>query len=220
MNAMKYKKSLIIPIINNCTGADAIAKELFQKGVHTLIDTVNWGSEYPLKPLSTAALGHDGLKLYILFTINATETRAMVTDDLGPVADDTCFEIFVKHPGNPRYWNFEFNTLGKANISSRIERKNATCFTPSELAMIERYGSTTAPHSTTITNNKECHWLLVSIDLSLIGLDRITHPTLLEGNIYSCASAINNPYYLSWSPIYTEKPDFHRPEFFGYMILE
>ncbi|MBO7233161.1 MAG: hypothetical protein J6V16_08435, partial [Bacteroidales bacterium] len=23
------------------------------------------------------------------------------------------------------------------------------------------------------------------------------------------------PHYLSWQPINTEKPDFHRPEFFG-----
>ncbi|MDE6449753.1 MAG: hypothetical protein K2L41_06690, partial [Muribaculaceae bacterium] len=38
--------------------------------------------------------------------------------------------------------------------------------------------------------------------------------------LYSCASAIESPYYLSWSPIDTPRPDFHRPEFFGYLILQ
>ena len=28
-----------------------------------------------------------------------------------------------------------------------------------------------------------------------------------------------HPHYLSWSPIGTEKPDFHRPEFFGELVL-
>src|SRR5206468_10962581 len=34
-------------------------------------------------------------------------------------------------------------------------------------------------------------------------------------NFYKCGDAMPEPHYLSWSPINTPEPDFHRPEFFG-----
>jgi hypothetical protein len=36
----------------------------------------------------------------------------------------------------------------------------------------------------------------------------------LRGNLYKCADKSKTPHYLSAFPIETEKPDFHRPEFF------
>jgi hypothetical protein len=36
----------------------------------------------------------------------------------------------------------------------------------------------------------------------------------LRGNLYKCADKSKTPHYLSAFPVETEKPDFHRPEFF------
>ena len=33
-------------------------------------------------------------------------------------------------------------------------------------------------------------------------------------NLYKCGDNLSHPHFLSWRPIATEKPDFHRPEFF------
>ena len=33
--------------------------------------------------------------------------------------------------------------------------------------------------------------------------------------IIKCGDDLTVPHFLSWNPIKTEKPDFHRPEFFG-----
>ena len=213
-------KALIIPRIDSLETMtqQEIADNLFNGGAHILINESNWSAEYPTAPVSTAMIAHSGLSLYIMFTARVDEVRAMVTENLGPVADDNCFEFFVKIPGCDRYWNFEFNTLGVANVSSRITRKSPERFTPDKLKQIARYPSTVHP---TPAIHGECDlWLIVSIPLSLIGLDNISCPTLLMGNLYSCAAALEHPYYLSWNPIMTDKPDFHRPEYFGYLILE
>ncbi|MDE6498583.1 MAG: hypothetical protein K2L21_07985, partial [Muribaculaceae bacterium] len=62
--------------------------------------------------------------------------------------------------------------------------------------------------------------LLTSIPLELIGVRYEGTPVEMRANFYKCASATSQPHFLSWNPIATTKPDFHRPEFFGTLILE
>ena len=38
---------------------------------------------------------------------------------------------------------------------------------------------------------------------------------VLKANFYKCGDKLSVPHYLSWNPVTTEKPDFHRPEYFG-----
>jgi hypothetical protein len=40
-------------------------------------------------------------------------------------------------------------------------------------------------------------------------------PEKIMGNFYKCADDTAFKHYLSWNPILTPNPDFHRPEFFG-----
>ena len=39
-------------------------------------------------------------------------------------------------------------------------------------------------------------------------------------NLYKCGYNLSHPHFLSWRPIRTEKPYFHRPEFFGEVTFE
>ena len=55
--------------------------------------------------------------------------------------------------------------------------------------------------------------------MSLIGIEYNNSPIETMGNFYKCASGSSQPHYLSWNPINTEKPDFHRPDFFGKIIF-
>ena len=61
--------------------------------------------------------------------------------------------------------------------------------------------------------------LTVEIPFKLIGIDPENIPLKLTGNFYKCADDTESKHYVSWSPVETEKPDFHRPEFFGELIL-
>ena len=44
-----------------------------------------------------------------------------------------------------------------------------------------------------------------------------THTDTMYANIYKCG---NKKHYASYYPVKTEKPDYHRPEFFGKFVLE
>jgi hypothetical protein len=50
----------------------------------------------------------------------------------------------------------------------------------------------------------------------LSGFDGMT----ATGNVYKCGDNLPVPHFISWNPITTENPDFHRPDFFGQMKFE
>ena len=60
----------------------------------------------------------------------------------------------------------------------------------------------------------------VVIPFELIGVDPGNLPHSIRANFYKCGDKTAHPHYLSWSPIDTPKPDFHRPEFFGELLLK
>ena len=39
-------------------------------------------------------------------------------------------------------------------------------------------------------------------------------------NLYKCGDDLSCPHYLSWRPVGTPAPDFHRPEFFEPVFFE
>ena len=53
-----------------------------------------------------------------------------------------------------------------------------------------------------------------------MGIDPKHLPEKIVGNFYKCADGTDSMHFVSWSPIPTAKPDFHRPEFFGILIFE
>ena len=57
--------------------------------------------------------------------------------------------------------------------------------------------------------------LTVKIPLNLMGLDPENLPDKIRANFYKCADDTDSMHFVSWSPIETENPDFHRPDFFG-----
>ena len=65
--------------------------------------------------------------------------------------------------------------------------------------------------------------LVLSIPLELVeklwGV-KANSGTWFRANFYSCGDETPLPHYASWNPVETESPDFHRPEFFGNVIIE
>ena len=39
-------------------------------------------------------------------------------------------------------------------------------------------------------------------------------------NFYKCGEETSEPHYVTWNPIGSENPDYHRPEFFGKVLFE
>jgi hypothetical protein len=48
---------------------------------------------------------------------------------------------------------------------------------------------------------------------------RLEAGATLCANFYKCGDELSVPHYISWAPIEAEKPNFHRPDCFGKMVL-
>ncbi|MBQ1647521.1 MAG: hypothetical protein II047_03470, partial [Bacteroidales bacterium] len=40
-----------------------------------------------------------------------------------------------------------------------------------------------------------------------------------RANFYKCGDGLTVPHFVTWAPIATEKPDYHRPEFFADLLF-
>jgi len=214
-------KTLRVPYIAEPDGDAVQVRKLIEaKGIETPIDVVNWRDTYPDCPVSKAVLAHSRDAIYILFEAYESTVRAVVDCDLGPVSSDSCFEFFVEPvPETHRYWNFEFNAIGRLNASHRVSRPEPTRFNAAMLAAVDRISSLgERPFD---ERKVATPWILtVRIPFALLGVRYEGTPLTMRGNMYKCASGKATPHYLSWSPIGTRTPDFHCPEFFGTLVFE
>ena len=61
-----------------------------------------------------------------------------------------------------------------------------------------------------------------SIIEALYGIDRkkFTSGYVFYGNFYKCGDETDCVHYGAWNEVEVDSPDFHRPEFFGRLIIE
>ncbi len=179
----------------------------------------NWESLYPYQPISVFTMAYSDKYIYVDFFVRGNYLKATIYTNNSPVSEDSCVEFFVKLPDSAEYWNFEFNCIGVVNASHRETRENPIRLTDSQIDTIKRYASCgTRPFQ---EMEGLFAWnLMVAIPFELLGItspDMI--PDYIDGNLYKCGSKTSSAHYLSWSPIDSEKPNFHCPEFFGRIEL-
>lgn len=213
-------KTLRIPRIerlDSLSDSLDIRATLDESGVSTLVDVVNW-QQFPAVPHTTLRAAYSSTGLYLDFEVENDYVGAENTENQSPVSKDECVEAFLQPQVDGEYWNFEFNCIGAINASHRLVRPEPVRLTADELALVRRDATLgSAPFA---ERQGDFRWrLLIVIPWSLMAVTPI-EGTVVRGNFYKCASASQRPHYLSWNPIATEKPDYHRPEFFGALILD
>ncbi len=135
-----------------------------------------------------------------------------------PVYTDSCLEVFLMPVENDkRYINFEVNKNGV--YLSEIGTCRADRVFISTLTDIEPTIETME-----ITENGKTAWgyeiiIPESLISALYGVDYHITESTVKGNFYKCAELSKNPHFGTFFPVETEKPDFHRPEFFGKIEL-
>lgn len=171
-----------------------------------VIDTLNWKEQYPAAPEAKFTLAHTDEMLYVRFEVKGEVPLATKTQDLEPVNEDACVEMFIGDKDNTHYWNFEFNAAGVCNASHRKERKvDVVRLNAEQLQSIKRFPVQLCA----------AHWsLLVGIPFALIDLD-LAHEHARRANLYKCGDKTPMKHYASWNSIEAPAPAFHLPEFFG-----
>jgi hypothetical protein len=179
------------------------------------IDTLNWkGYEY--MPLTEFAIAWSGKEIFLKYWIRESWLLAEKTEDNQNVYEDSCVEFFVS-PGNDGiYYNFEFNAIGTCLMGNGTGRADTKRVDPAIISQIRRLPS--LGRNKVKESRGDFSWTLtVAIPLNVFFRHDITDLTgkTFRANFYKCGDNLPVPHYVTWNPVGTENPDFHRPEFFG-----
>lgn len=184
------------------------------------IDNVNW-KEYPYRPEVRFRIAHTYEAILLNYRVKEKSVRARYGEDGGSVWTDSCVEFFVIPANDGVYYNIECNCIGTVLVGVgkvRNDREHAPREVTSKIQRWSSFGS--LPFEERIG---ECTW-----ELSLV----IPYPVFyhheinsfggieIKGNFYKCGDELQTPHFLSWNKIEIDKPDFHRPDFFGNLRFE
>ncbi len=187
--------------------------------INNWINVVNWES-FSYRPKVSFRIGHTGNEIWLKYYVTEKHILAHETKINGNVYQDSCVEFFVSVDGK-NYYNFEFSCIGTIHLahgSGRGTRKFVETDTIKKIKIASTLGKEPFEEKTgnfewemTIQIPKEC--LAFDNIKSLNGLSA-------SANFYKCGDATSEPHFLTWNPIKTEKPDYHRPEYFGKILFE
>lgn len=198
---------------------DMISAILDKQDIYT-IDTINW-SEFDYKPEVRFSIAYSSRELFIKFYVTEDYVRAVHGESNQGVYQDSCVEFFVKPISEGPYLNFEFNAIGTCLMQKGLDRDSRKFIEPEHIATIRR--SSSLGHKTFEEKTGKQSWnLVLAIPFILIfgEMEPELSGKIIRANFYKCGDKLTKPHYLSWNPIGTEHPDFHRPEFFGVMEFE
>ena len=175
----------------------------------------NWPAEYPYAPHVEFRMFHTGRLLMLRFDVVEQCTAAAAAEDNGPVWQDSCVEFFIA-VDDGGYYNFEVNCIGTLLLAHRRERKvDVVHAAPEVLSLVRRIP--TLPRTTFVERQGDNRWSMTVV-IPADALFRHSFATWdgveARMNLYKCGDNLSRPHFLSWSPISTPAPDFHRPEFF------
>lgn len=196
-------------------GLDEVSRVLDAIGLAHEIGTVNWPG-YANKPEVTFKIGYGEQEIFLKFIVREHFVKAQMTRSNQQVYEDSCVEFFVAPSNDGIYFNFEFNAIGTILMGRGKSRHDDRLCDPAVISHIRRSGTLgTEPFDE--RRGDQLWELTVAIPYDIFLPEGMTSPAgvTIRANFYKCGDKLSHPHYLSWNPIETESPDFHRPEYFG-----
>lgn len=186
----------------------------FVKPEQYAVSCLNW-PEFSAGVSAAFSANHDGKRIVIDFIVSETGIAAKNTKINSPVYQDSCVEFFISFD-RVNYYNFEFNCIGTVLAQYGSSRSGRVFIAPEILRKIEVMPSL-GKEPFDLLEGAFSWSLKVVIPAEAFVFDKITELSgvTAAGNFYKCGDNLAQKHYLSLFPVKTEKPDFHRPEFFG-----
>lgn len=186
-----------------------------------LVEVLNW-EDYAYKPKVGFKIAHSNNQIWLKYEVEEANILAEKTESNSYVFKDSCVEFFFDPIADGNYYNFEINCIGTTLLAHGPERKSRKFISPELIE--ETLNTKSSLGAQPFTEKTGGHTWEITI---ILPAEILTHNPGIElkglkarGNFYKCGDATSQRHYLSWNPIDTEKPDFHRPEYFGELIFE
>lgn len=152
---------------------------------------------------------------YIQMVCKESDPRSVYTKDQEPVCKDSAMEVFFLFPQKDGriYINLEFNANGALLAQYGEARSGRAYFTEDMCKRVDCKAF------------KEDGMWHAKLKLPLDLVEEIVHPLpIREGshfycNFYKISETKEIEHYASYSPVKTEMPDFHRPEYFTECVI-
>ncbi|MEN8117646.1 MAG: carbohydrate-binding family 9-like protein [Bacteroidota bacterium] len=214
-------KNLFIKKLNpkNNVSLDEAAHILETQTVTNPIDVINWKA-YPYKPGLNFRIGHTGNEIWLKYYVNEKHILAQATETHGEVYKDSTVEFFISFDGK-NYYNCEFNCIGTIHLKHGPDRHDRTPVDPAIVEKIEIKSSLGNQPFEEKTGDFEWE-MMIRIPVESFAFDNIKSFDGLKAtaNFYKCGDETSEPHFVTWNPVGTENPDYHRPEFFGKVQFE
>ncbi|MBE6757536.1 MAG: hypothetical protein E7552_03165 [Ruminococcaceae bacterium] len=159
---------------------------------------------------------YDNEALYVHQRAVERDIRAEHRDPQAAVCEDSCMEFFFcPDSTSTRYFNFEWNLNGCLFLGIGEGREDRVRLTMPD--GVERFSFRSA-------RTADGWEIFYRIPLAFIRqhFPRCTFAAgaIIRANCYKCGDKTVKPHFLSWNPVTSEQPDFHRSPDFGEMILK
>lgn len=168
-----------------------------------------WGD--PVDISATAQLCYSDDALYVRMQAREASIRAeYAADDLaGKPWEDSCLEFFFSPVSNDaRYVNFEVNPNCCFCIEVGTDRTDRIRLVPNSDIL--------QPMMTRTDDGWRIEYRIPFSYLQLLYPDfQVKSGSSMCGNFYKCGNLTVQKHYLSWNPMTSDTPDFHRPQDFG-----
>lgn len=207
---------IVIPKITGLSTEEAFASLTPQP-----IACCNWPEQYPYAPQVAFRMYHTGDMLMLRFDVAERHTAAKVTEDNGEVWTDSCVEFFIA-PDDKLYYNFETNCNGTMLLGARKSRDEAEHASANVMSQIKREPTLPQGKAIELPEGDNRWSLTLSISPGALFKHKFSDWSGVKArmNLFKCGDNLPVPHFLSWQPIDTPTPDFHRPEFFADVIFE
>jgi len=191
-------------------GSDELEAAFSKNSSVAKVDNINWPDSFPYGPLCEFQVLRSDSYLGVRFNVESLDLRATALEDNGRSWEDSCCEFFVLGDDG-KYTNIETTCIGSVLMARGEGRSERETLPKEAVARVIRYSS--LEKSEYALAGGPYRWdLMILVPFDLI---RIGGKMPVMANFYKCGDLTAHPHFLSWSPIQTETPNFHCPEFFG-----
>jgi hypothetical protein len=181
------------------------------------VGVLNW-KEFDYKPDVSFSIAYTGKEILLKYYIREEWFKAEMTETNQKVFEDSCVEFFVSPADDGIYYNLEFNGIGTCLMGSGTTRADRRRAEPSVISDIRRKSSA---GSDCIHERKGLFsWdITIAIPLTVFYRHKINElkGKVFRANFYKCGDKLSKPHYVTWKRVGTPNPDYHRPEYFGFL---